>query len=274
MRRYKRWTPAGYRQEPPADRDVCCKARHALPPVGAAMGVKHLLDELHPRPPPPGRRPRLRASEGPPSLSCYRRTARLIGIGAVCPGLQRFATIPAFRDKIASQLLATPHMPGPTESIRVTHQGAGRRQEEEAMVFSAGEAGKVTDPFSAVESVATSLLDLLDLAGLEIEHDAEKAKLTIRRSSSILRIELERRTGDLDQDASMGGLAAWQVGRVRAYIDEHLSGRIHVKDLGAVARRSTAHFCRAFKQTTGETPHSYITRRRVARAEHLMLASD
>jgi len=142
------------------------------------------------------------------------------------------------------------------------------------MVFSAGEAGKVTDPFSAVESVATSLLDLLDLAGLEIEHDAEKAKLTIRRSSSILRIELERRTGDLDQDASMGGLAAWQVGRVRAYIDEHLSGRIHVKDLGAVARRSTAHFCRAFKQTTGETPHSYITRRRVARAEHLMLASD
>ena len=41
----------------------------------------------------------------------------------------------------------------------------------------------------------------------------------------------------------------------------------------AVARRSTAHFCRAFRRTFGQTPHAYVTTRRLERAKSLMLES-
>lgn len=129
-------------------------------------------------------------------------------------------------------------------------------------------------PEAGLAYLAGTLLSLLDLAGVEIERDAEKARMVLRRASSILRIELERRSGGGEREGNLGELAGWQVNRVRAYIDEHLSERIQVKDLSAVARRSTAHFCRSFKRTLGETPHTYITRRRLDQAQRLMLTGD
>jgi len=122
--------------------------------------------------------------------------------------------------------------------------------------------------------LAHSLLDLLDRAGREIDRDTESAKTALKRASSILRIELERRSQDIETAASLGGLAPWQVRRVTDYIDEHLSDYISVKDLGMVARRSTSHFCRAFKRTMGETPYSFIARRRLTEAERMMLTGD
>lgn len=124
---------------------------------------------------------------------------------------------------------------------------------------------------NAEEALVLGLLDLLDRAEAGIDHDAEAAKTAIRRASSILRVKLERVS---EPGTEGGGLAAWQIRRVTAYIDEHLSEHIPVKELGRVARRSASHFCRAFKRAMGETPYGYITRRRVAVAERLMLTTD
>jgi AraC family transcriptional regulator len=119
-----------------------------------------------------------------------------------------------------------------------------------------------------------SLLDLLDRAGIDIERDAESARISIRQASSMLRVELERFAPETDSEADRGGLASWQVRRVTGYIDEHLSDYIAVKDLAMVAQRSASHFCRSFKRTMGETPCNFITRRRLAAAERMMLTSD
>jgi AraC-like DNA-binding protein len=62
--------------------------------------------------------------------------------------------------------------------------------------------------------------------------------------------------------------------RVRSFIDSNLHRTIHANDLSAVARRSTAHFSRSFKQAFGEPPHAYIVRRRLEEACHLMLTSS
>src|SRR5882724_8685715 len=83
--------------------------------------------------------------------------------------------------------------------------------------------------------------------------------------------ELERCSGA--NDSRSGGLAAWQVARVRAYIDSNLHRTIHVRDLSAIARRSKAHFARKFKLAVGESPHAYVVRRRLERACHLMMTS-
>ena len=71
--------------------------------------------------------------------------------------------------------------------------------------------------------------------------------------------------------SARGGLAAWQILRVRAYIDGNLHRTIHIRDLSAIARRSPAHFSRKFKLAVGESPHAYVVRRRLEKACHLMI---
>ncbi|WP_176593771.1 helix-turn-helix domain-containing protein [Sphingobium sp. EM0848] len=68
-----------------------------------------------------------------------------------------------------------------------------------------------------------------------------------------------------------GGLAAWQVRRVTDHIDRQLDTALVTEDLATVAQLSTGHFCRAFKTSLGETPHAYIIRQRIRRAQWLML---
>jgi AraC family transcriptional regulator len=119
-----------------------------------------------------------------------------------------------------------------------------------------------------------NLAELLEAARDQLERDREAAGASINRAASILRSELQRHASASKLDTGPGELAAWQVRRIRIYIDEHLSETIHVKDLSDVARRSTAHFCRAFKRTFGQTPHAYLTARRLSRAKALMLEGD
>ena len=120
-------------------------------------------------------------------------------------------------------------------------------------------------------SLANSLALLLEAAKSELEHDKEAAKTSLATASSILQSEIERRSGA--RGSRTGGLAGWQIARVRSFIDRNLHRTIHASDLGAVARRSTAHFSRSFKQAFGEPPHAYIVRRRLEVACHLILTS-
>ncbi|KQS51527.1 MULTISPECIES: helix-turn-helix domain-containing protein [unclassified Sphingomonas] len=71
-----------------------------------------------------------------------------------------------------------------------------------------------------------------------------------------------------------GGLAAWQLHGVVQHIEQWLGSTVGLDALAEVARLSTGHFCRAFKVTTGETPHAFLIRQRVRRAQTLMLRTD
>lgn len=71
-----------------------------------------------------------------------------------------------------------------------------------------------------------------------------------------------------------GGLAPWQLLRIDAMVGEQLDRPLHVESLAAHVRLSQSHFCRAFKTSTGETPHAYIMRRRLDRACKMMLESE
>ncbi len=119
--------------------------------------------------------------------------------------------------------------------------------------------------------VASSLGKLLETARRELEGDQEVAKASLATASNILQAEIERCSGA--SGFTRGGLAAWQILRVRAFIDGNLHRAIHIRDLSAVARRSPAHFSRKFKLAVGESPHAYVVRRRLERACHLMMTS-
>jgi AraC family transcriptional regulator len=135
------------------------------------------------------------------------------------------------------------------------------------------EAADVSSPIDReFGSLANSLALLLEAAKSELVHDQEAARTSLATASAILQLEIERRSGA--KASRTGGLAGWQMARVRSFIDSNLDRTIHASDLSAVARLSTAHFSRSFKRAFGEPPHAYIVRRRLEEACHLMLTSS
>jgi AraC family transcriptional regulator len=75
-------------------------------------------------------------------------------------------------------------------------------------------------------------------------------------------------------EAARQGLAPWQVRRVLLYVDANLDTSIKNKDLAAIARLSVFHFNVAFRNSVGDSPHEYIIRRRMERAQGLMLSTE
>ena len=134
---------------------------------------------------------------------------------------------------------------------------------------------RTTEPESSLAEdqqfhlVANSVAKLLETARRELGHDQEAAKASLATASHILQAEIERCSGA--GGCARGGLAAWQILRVRAYIDGNLHRTIHIRDLSAVARRSPAHFSRKFKLAVGESPHAYVVKRRLEKACYMMI---
>ena len=65
------------------------------------------------------------------------------------------------------------------------------------------------------------------------------------------------------------GIAPARMRRVVDFVEAHLDA-LTVDSMAAVAGSSPFHFAREFKRTTGETPWSYVTSRRLARAMKLL----
>jgi AraC family transcriptional regulator len=75
-------------------------------------------------------------------------------------------------------------------------------------------------------------------------------------------------------DTFRGGLAPWQVRCVSTYIEEHLSETIHCEHLSDLVHLSLSHFMRAFRDSFGCPPHAYLMKRRMERAQGLMLTTN
>ncbi len=71
-----------------------------------------------------------------------------------------------------------------------------------------------------------------------------------------------------------GGLPPGAMRRVREYVDVHLGESMDLAELAAVAGLSVFHFARQFKQTAGVTPHSYLIKRRIERAQDMLARTD
>ncbi len=71
-----------------------------------------------------------------------------------------------------------------------------------------------------------------------------------------------------------GGLPPRTLRRVREYVETHLEENIGLETLAAAAGLSVFHFARAFKQSEGVTPHSYLLQQRIERAQQLLTGTD
>jgi AraC family transcriptional regulator len=74
-------------------------------------------------------------------------------------------------------------------------------------------------------------------------------------------------------DVTSGGLSPWQLRQVLDFIAAHLNDDPSIADLARESGLSSGYFSRAFRQTTGITPHQWLMRRRVERARQLLLGN-
>ncbi len=120
--------------------------------------------------------------------------------------------------------------------------------------------------------MATRFLD----AALRIwDEDQAQAKSQIKVAAAMLRIDTDDPpTREKPTGRVVTGLVPWQERKVREFIDGSLNSKIRLQDCAGKARLSTSHFSRAFKATFGTTVLDYIHRRRVERAQQLMLVSE
>ena len=72
---------------------------------------------------------------------------------------------------------------------------------------------------------------------------------------------------------SRGGLAAWQVIVITAYIEKHIAESITVRALARFVYLSSSCFSRAFKRSFGIPPYRYVIQQRIERGKALLAGS-
>jgi AraC family transcriptional regulator len=70
---------------------------------------------------------------------------------------------------------------------------------------------------------------------------------------------------------SAGGLSTRRLRLVLEYIEDALGQPIKLRELAALAGVSARHFERAFRQSTGSSPHAYVMERRLHRARDWLI---
>src|SRR5271168_499480 len=117
------------------------------------------------------------------------------------------------------------------------------------------------------------VITLLEAALGQLHDQEHTAQGAVLEAASLLRQQIDPpAAGEVPDER--GRMLAWQVRKVRDYIDSHITGSVLVADLCALIQRSEAHFSRSFKRTFGESPHTFVVRRRVELAAQYMLTTD
>ena len=128
----------------------------------------------------------------------------------------------------------------------------------------------------------TVVSELIETLADALSKDYETARECVRHASAAL-LSCARDAEESVDAASVetnerrlyrGGLARWQARSVTAYIDANLSTSLSCEELARSARLSVSYFARAFKCTFGCSPHVFLMRRRMQRAQGLMLESN
>jgi AraC family transcriptional regulator len=82
----------------------------------------------------------------------------------------------------------------------------------------------------------------------------------------------ETRFGGKPDRRGTGRLGPARLRRVADYVEVHLGSALSLRELAGVAALSPFHFVRAFRRSTGVTPHRYVAMRRAERAGELLRA--
>lgn len=129
------------------------------------------------------------------------------------------------------------------------------------------------DTDSSTSATYLTIATMIERAAASFDWDRSASRKCLFNALSLIRIQRlarERRTASLRSVSRRGGLATWQLDRVMAYVDAHLTCNIQSAELAALVKLSRGHFARIFKHTVGIALVDYVIRLRIERAKGLM----
>jgi len=123
----------------------------------------------------------------------------------------------------------------------------------------------------SVRKIRSVMAELCSAIRSALDDERCTAEASLHRAAELLR-EMGEATAAMPEQLG-GRLAPWQIRKVSNYVDAHLSRSMSNEDLAALVRLTPSHFGRAFRNSFGEPPHEYVIRRRIERAQGLMLST-
>lgn len=124
----------------------------------------------------------------------------------------------------------------------------------------------IEDPH--IRHIALSLLD-------ELRQPGPAVALMVETAAQFLALHLLRRHCRMAREiAPAGALTAGQVRRIERHVHERLGYEITLEELAGVLGLSQFHFARGFRKATGESPHRWLTGRRIARAKAMLRSTS
>lgn len=148
----------------------------------------------------------------------------------------------------------------------------------------AAEAGAEPERLEVLNAVAVRdpLLEQTGMALLEeLDSGGPADRLYAESLAQVLAVHLLRRHSSLGRGPSRGldpertgRLSRTSLRAVTDYVGDNLSGNLSLGEIADAANLSPYHFARAFKRSTGLSPHQYVLRRRIERAKDLLRNTD
>ncbi|HLW03287.1 MAG TPA: AraC family transcriptional regulator [Ktedonobacterales bacterium] len=110
----------------------------------------------------------------------------------------------------------------------------------------------------------------------ELEQQAPAGKLYAQTAAQMLAVHLLRHytARGLALKEPARGLTQQQMRRVIDFVEAHLGQELSLDALAQQTSFSPYHFARLFRRTTGESPHQFVLRQRLERAQHLLKETD
>ncbi len=113
----------------------------------------------------------------------------------------------------------------------------------------------------------------------ELEQRSPAGKLYAQSAAQMLAVHLLRHyssAGSAIENCKepTQGLTQQQMRRVIDFVQAHLDQDLSLEALAQQAGFSAYHFARLFRQTTGESPHQFVLRQRIERAQRLLKQSS
>ncbi|MGY8665144.1 AraC family transcriptional regulator [Bradyrhizobium sp. UFLA05-109] len=113
----------------------------------------------------------------------------------------------------------------------------------------------------------------------ELKSETSAGKLLVESLANSMAVRLVQNhvstpAAETGASHARGGLDRHRLFRVLDYIEANLEGDLSLDGMASIACLSRYHFARAFRQSVGQSPHRYLSARRLERAKALLRRGD
>lgn len=131
---------------------------------------------------------------------------------------------------------------------------------------------EIIDGFAQHDPLICSIVNCI---GEELRNPENAGRLFLDSAAQMLVAQLLRKycTFPFPVPNGQAWMSARKLQLVKDYIHAGLATRLTLEDIASSIHMSAYHFARTFKATTGQTPHAYVTRLRIERAQELLRTS-